>query len=99
MRNRFLTPRVLWSAFVLLLTGSAVAALPPVKTEGGYTSPEHVDGAKTIGVEEAHCPWQQGITFVDPRSQTDFLVGHIPGAAHIINDPGSEPQNLSPQTL
>jgi rhodanese-related sulfurtransferase len=99
MRIRFHTPRVLGAAVALLLTGPAIAALPAIKNEGGYSSPKHIDGAKTVGVKEAHRLWQEGITFVDPRSDTDWRVGHIPKAVHIVNDPGGEPEELSPKTL
>ena len=84
---------------LMLASGSAAAGLPPIKTEGGYISPEQVPGATTVGAEEARRLWREGVAFVDPRSGTDWNVGHIPKAVHIVNDPGGEPEELSAETL
>ncbi|HKJ72270.1 MAG TPA: rhodanese-like domain-containing protein [Gammaproteobacteria bacterium] len=95
----FLRPAPVWGLVLMLAAAPAAAGLPPIKTQGGYTSPERIEGATTVSPEEAHRLWQQGVTFVDPRSGTDWVVGHIPKAVHIVNDPGGEPEELSPETL
>ncbi len=98
MRASLLRPLLPFAA-LFLSAGLALAGLPPIKTEGGYISPKRISGATTIQPEKARQLWEQGITFVDPRSDTDWRVGHIPNAVHIRNDPGGEPEELSPETL
>ena len=76
-----------------LLTGALVSGVQAVSVEGTirspgeYVSPEQVEGATTIQAERAHALWQKDIPFVDPRTPTDFQVGHIPGAVRLQNDP------------
>jgi len=64
--------------------------LGPIKRQGDYVSPEQVEGATTIQPQRAHRLWEKGIPFVDPRTQTDFMVGHIPDAIRLQNDPDEE---------
>ncbi|MFP4561053.1 MAG: rhodanese-like domain-containing protein [Thiohalorhabdus sp.] len=59
----------------------------PFQPASDYVSPERVEGATTISLERAHELWQEGVPFVDPRTKADYLVGHIPGAARLRNDP------------
>ena len=46
-------------------------------------SPEHVDGAKTINTEEAKRLFDQGVIFLDVRSNRDWEAGRIPGSKHL----------------
>lgn len=59
------------------------------------SSPQSVDGATTIDVEKAHQLWSDRAPFVDVRSNSDWQAGRIPGAVHIVNDPGPAEKNLN----
>ncbi|HKL78462.1 MAG TPA: rhodanese-like domain-containing protein [Gammaproteobacteria bacterium] len=80
---------LLIGGLLLSPAGGALAAdeLGPIKRQGDYVSPERVEGATTIGPARAHALWQKDRPFVDPRTKTDFQVGHIPGAVRLQNDP------------
>ncbi len=47
------------------------------------TSPETIQGATTITVDEAKALFDKGVVFVDVRSDSDFEAGRIPGAVHL----------------
>ena len=71
----------------------------PIKSSGDYSSPESVPGAQSVDTERAHSLWLNHAYFLDPRSDSDFESGRIPGAIHIKYDPGKPNQELTPETL
>lgn len=46
-------------------------------------SPMQVEGAKTVSVAEAKKLFDEGVLFVDVRSDKDFDAGRIPDALHL----------------
>jgi len=46
-------------------------------------SPEHVTGTKTINTKEAKQLFDQGVIFLDVRSNRDWEAGRIPGSKHL----------------
>jgi len=46
-------------------------------------SPETVSGAKTIATEQAKALFDQGVKFLDVRSNRDWEAGRIPGSKHL----------------
>jgi len=46
-------------------------------------SPETVPGAKTIDSNQAKAMFDQGALFVDPRKDSDWEAGRIPGSLHL----------------
>ena len=58
----------------ILIPGTALA-----KEE----APLQVEGATTVGVDEAKALFDQGVLFIDPRGDADFDAGRIPGAVHL----------------
>ena len=46
-------------------------------------APEKVDGAVTIDGNRAKALFDQGTLFVDPRKDSDWDAGRIPGAVHL----------------
>jgi len=46
-------------------------------------SPEAVDGATTVSVEEASALFDEGVVFIDVRKSSDFEAGRVPGAVHL----------------
>ncbi|WP_051144958.1 rhodanese-like domain-containing protein [Thiomicrorhabdus sp. Kp2] len=73
--------------FCLLMSSIAFAAKGP--------SPESVDGATTIGAEQAKKLWKQGATFIDTRKDSDWEAGRVPGAVHInIKNPEFNKENI-----
>lgn len=67
-------------ALLLMLT-----AFAPVlqAEEAGYQSPETVEGTRTIALQEAKNLHQQGVLFVDVRSDRQYNKRHIAGALHL----------------
>lgn len=57
-------------------------ALSPV-VAGAEESPEVVEGAVTVSVDDAYALFEDGAVFVDVRKPSDFENGHIPGAVHL----------------
>ncbi|MBD3669214.1 MAG: rhodanese-like domain-containing protein [Gammaproteobacteria bacterium] len=55
----------------------------PVALAAKKVSPETVDGATTVNTAEAKKLFDQGITFIDVRSNRDWEAGRIPGSVHI----------------
>jgi len=54
-------------------------------------SPETVPGATTIDGEQAKALFDNGVLFVDPRKDSDWEAGRIPGAVHLeLNNKLSE---------
>lgn len=49
----------------------------------GEVSPMTVDGATTISAAEAKSMFDDGVLFVDVRSDKDWNAGRIPGAVHL----------------
>ncbi|MDH5359118.1 MAG: rhodanese-like domain-containing protein [Gammaproteobacteria bacterium] len=62
----------------LLLMLSSLQTMAATKV-----SPETVDGATTISTAEAKRLFDQGVAFLDVRSNRDWEAGRIPGALHI----------------
>lgn len=46
-------------------------------------APLHVKGVITINTEEAKVKWLNGVKFFDPRTPSDYKLGHIPKAINI----------------
>jgi rhodanese-related sulfurtransferase len=84
---------------LFLFSSHAMAVDLPVKTDSSYLSPESVPGATTVDTTEAHALWEQRAWFVDPRSDSDWQAGRIPGATHIKYDPGKRDQELTAERL
>lgn len=64
------------------------------ESSGKWLSPETVDGAETINLEQAKLMHADGVKFIDVRSLRQFKKRHIPGAIHLyINDDFNQ-QNL-----
>lgn len=55
----------------------------PTHLFAAKVSPETVDGATTISTAEAKRLFDQGVAFLDVRSNRDWEAGRIPGALHI----------------
>jgi len=52
-------------------------------TASAEKAPMTVDGATTVDVKQAEALFNDGAAFVDPRGQSDYDRGHIPGAFHL----------------
>ncbi len=89
----------LLSAGLLLASATAGAVDLEVKTSGDYVSPESVPGATTVDVNKAHALWEERAYFVDPRKDSDWEAGRIPGALHLVYDPGKGPQPMTEESL
>ena len=61
------------AAALLLATGPALAG----------DSPTEVAGATTVDVAQAKTLFESGALFVDPRRNSDWEAGRIPGAVHL----------------
>ena len=62
-------------------------------------SPETVPGATTIDTNQAKALFDQGALFVDPRKDSDWEAGRIPGAVHLeLNKQLSEETLLAEAT-
>ena len=61
----------------LTLSFAALAANPD------YRSPEQVEGATAIDVDEARRLHGQGVVFVDVRNPRLYARRHVPGAVHL----------------
>lgn len=84
----------------MVMTSGAMAGVDlPVKEGADYTSPKSVAGAETITAEKAHELWQDRTTFVDPRKDSDWEAGRIPGAHHLVYDPGNPDQPYTESAL
>ena len=46
-------------------------------------SPEQVAGATTVSTMEAKRLFDEGVIFLDVRSNRDWEAGHIPGSKHL----------------
>jgi len=74
--NTLITKSSFYFTLVLLcLTHSAHAAKK--------VSPESVSGAQTISTDQAKQLFNQGVTFLDVRSNRDWEAGRIPGSKHL----------------
>jgi rhodanese-related sulfurtransferase len=62
---------------------TVILVTQPLAYAAKKVSPETVDGATTVSTEEAKKLFDQGITFIDVRSNRDWEAGRIPGAIHI----------------
>jgi rhodanese-related sulfurtransferase len=78
------------SGFLLLF---ALAVVSPLQAEEG-ASPLSVDGAETIGVEQAHRLFLQGVPFVDVRNPRLYARRHVPGAHHLDLKSDFDKKNL-----
>lgn len=66
-----------------LLAMSSLAFAPASALAGKKISPEKVSGAKTISARQAKKLFDQGVIFVDVRSNKDYAAGRVPDAVHI----------------
>jgi rhodanese-related sulfurtransferase len=55
----------------------------PLTFAAGKVSPTQVDGATTVSAAEAKALFDEGVIFVDVRSDKDFDAGRIPDALHL----------------
>ncbi len=62
---------------------SIFAFVSPHALAAKKISPEQVAGAKTIDTEEAKKLFDQGVIFLDVRSNRDWEAGRIPGSKHL----------------
>jgi len=69
--------------FIVLLMSLAMLLAPAHLLAAKKVSPETVDGATTISTAEAKRLFDQGVAFLDVRSNRDWEAGRIPGAVHI----------------
>ncbi len=46
-------------------------------------SPETVNGATTVSVEDAAELFDEGVVFIDVRKPSDYEAGRVPGAVHL----------------
>lgn len=76
--NMFREICVLTASLLLLSTGQALHA-----ADTGYRSPEQVEGARTVHVEEVKQLHDAGAVFVDVRNPRLYARRHIPGAIHL----------------
>jgi len=68
------------------LTASALVLttlLFSLQIHAEYRSPESVDGAVTVSVEQAKALYDQGVAFIDVRNPRLYVREHIPGAHHL----------------
>ncbi|MDH5180966.1 MAG: rhodanese-like domain-containing protein [Gammaproteobacteria bacterium] len=73
--------RVVLSTTMLVMLGLAFA--PGAHADKKKISPNTVSGAKTVNAQQAKKLFDQGVVFVDVRSDKDFAAGRIPDAIHI----------------
>lgn len=66
--------RSLFAFFLLALSALSVAE---------EVSPEMVDGATTVDVNQAKALFEQEVLFVDVRKDSDWEAGRVPGAVHL----------------
>ena len=81
MSNNSTFPRMAATlgAGLMLLAGSALAVGLEVKEGSSYVAPDSVPGATTVDTARAHELWKARAWFVDPRSDSDWQAGRIPG--------------------
>lgn len=91
--------RSLAVALLALLPISVPAADLAIKTGSDYIAPQTVPGATTVDTTKAHALWKERAWFVDPRSNSDWQAGRIPGAVHVQYDPGKPNQELTEASL
>ena len=63
-------------ALVLLFVSAATAS-------DDYASPKTVPGVTTINAEQAKALFDQGVIFIDVRTDADWQAGRIPNAIHL----------------
>ncbi|HAT85443.1 MAG TPA: rhodanese [Rhizobiales bacterium] len=60
-----------------------VAGLFMVLPASAELSPETISGATTVDATKAKSLFEQGVKFLDVRSNADFEAGRVPSAIHI----------------
>jgi len=78
----------------LLLLSLGVWTTPLLADTEGYQSPLSVPGTRTIGLQEAKNLHQQGVLFVDVRSDRQYRKRHIAGALHLYIKTAFSEENL-----
>jgi rhodanese-related sulfurtransferase len=78
-----------WMVGLLLVWGGVQASDPD------YASPEQVEGAVTVEVEEARRLHAAGVAFVDVRNPRLYARRHIPGAIHLDLKDRYTPETLA----
>jgi rhodanese-related sulfurtransferase len=68
---------------MLVLIFSLLLLIQPSVQAAKKVSPETVNGATTVSTNEAKKLFDQGITFIDVRSNRDWEAGRIPGSIHL----------------
>jgi adenylate cyclase len=68
-----------------LRQGLRLAGVPEAGQEGEI-SPIEIAGATTVDAAAAKRLFDRGVPFVDVRGDSDWSVGHIPGAIHLDSD-------------
>ena len=77
----------------------ALAGVPEGGQEG-EVSPTEIAGAATVDAAAAKMLFDRGVPFVDVRGDSDWSIGHIPGAIHLDLDRSirrGEPQRCGGQ--
>ena len=76
-----------------ILVGLSVTARAETNKE--WRSPEHVEGAITVSLQQAKTLFDEGIVFVDVRNVRLYTKKHIPGAYHLDLKDGFEEEALA----
>lgn len=70
----------------------------PLTFAADKVSPMQVDGATTVTAAEAKALFDDGVIFVDVRSDKDFDAGRIPDALHLNSKTNFTEASLSEET-
>ena len=71
------------SLYKNLVLGLATVFIAVFSMQAYSAAPLEVKGATTIDTNQAKQMWMDGALFLDPRTKSDYEVGHIPKAIHI----------------
>ncbi len=70
-------------ARVLSFLYAILLIMPLSVAQAASVSPEIVDGATTVDAAKAKELFDQGVLFIDVRSNSDWDAGRIPGSEHL----------------
>ena len=59
-----------------------------VNVQAKSVSPETVAGATTVNTQDAKALFDKEVAFVDPRKNSDWEAGRVPGAIHLDSKSG-----------
>ena len=72
--------RLFKNCLSISILGSLLIAVP---AQAEKVSPETIPDAVTVSAEQAKALFDEGVVFVDVRSDKDFAAGRIPDAVHL----------------